>query len=69
VAECKYRGRVIGELVEGPDGFLRYLSDKPDLITDAHIVRVMSRFLRPVKLAKWPVECKWNPNVQFKADL
>lgn len=22
--ECRYRGRVIGFLVEGPDGFLRY---------------------------------------------
>lgn len=24
VIECRYRGRVIGWLVEGPDGFLAY---------------------------------------------
>lgn len=24
--ECRYRGRVIGWLVEGSDGFLRYIS-------------------------------------------
>lgn len=69
MVECKYRGRVIGELVEGPDGFLRYLSDKPDVITAVHIGRVMSRFLRPVQLAKWPVACKWRPSVPFKAKL
>lgn len=26
VVECRYRGRLIGWLVEGPDGFLRYQS-------------------------------------------
>lgn len=26
VSECRYRGRVIGWLIEGPDGLLRYES-------------------------------------------
>lgn len=25
--ECRYRGRVIGWLVEGPNGFLKYIRD------------------------------------------
>ncbi len=29
VTECRYRGRVIGWLVEGPDGFLKYITDGP----------------------------------------
>lgn len=29
VTECRYRRRVIGWLVEGVDGFLRYLKSEP----------------------------------------
>lgn len=41
VAVCKYRDRVIGWLLEGPDGFLRYF--KHEIVEERGHIRVVKR--------------------------
>ena len=46
MVECRYRGRVIGELVQGPDGFPIYKTDRPGTITAEDVARLAWRNYR-----------------------